>query len=176
MLQYVRDKYERKIFMNQSPAVGPSAQTMPTLSAPFPVSKSGPTLKEVLENLKAYGFSDTKACLDAYRLRGPNIDDIVEYLVNGDAKGEIQEDSAKKRSHVEADHLETQHSEPRAEESTASTFYNSSLYEPNPWATLPQDETSYSYEDEEVFATNSSKKPTTRASAVDQQNPFKRSN
>lgn len=149
--------------MNQSPqltsAPSPSGMRVPHLAQ----TQRSATVKETLENLKEYGFTDTKACLEAIRIKGTNMDDIVEYLVNG--SNTLPENAVAPNEEASKKPNAT----PTFEMPPPQCQYDPDLYEPNPWATSSAEfiDQPFAHEYQQ------SSQQQSRKSSVDH-NPFKR--
>lgn len=152
--QYIADKYERKLFMN-SPNVPSKTASISRITesqsqwCSQQLEENGPSIKELLTQMHQMGFGNTKLCMEAIRIKGKNIDDIVEYVIEREisneqperpkiAKEEILEESrtsSKETIHYENEYHHNYH-QPMVTNNPSFPFED----EMNPWAGLANDE------------------------------------
>jgi hypothetical protein len=142
--QYISDKYVRQLFADikqddRNLSRGKHATFPEILSNTEP---SGPTVKDLLKELRSLGFKDTKVCLEAMRKKGNDLDKIIEYLIN------LEENEREKGESVEFRKSSTNNANSKEEfqpQNPSESFPNIHSYivppedEYNPWTSL-QDE------------------------------------
>lgn len=123
----------------------------------------GPSIKDLLTQLHQMGFSNTKLCMEAIRIKGKNLDDIIEYLVEKELPP-VKPDQDTVQRDTEDEYSEVQHRSNFERETNNKPVSPKPSFgfedEMNPWA---------NYETEEVLTT---RKPS--ISHLDEFDPFKR--
>jgi len=88
MEQFIRDKYERKIFMQPSHRASVASPT--SVPTPTPTSAANPKLvqrySEQLKSLKEMGFNDTEICLAALESSNGKVHEAVDYVLAHELK------------------------------------------------------------------------------------------
>jgi hypothetical protein len=140
--QYISDKYVRKLFANnlQDPNISKGVQSSyPNISTN--IDSNGPSVKDLLKELRNLGFNDTKVCLEAIRKNGNDIDKIIEYLISmEDDKGTKEQASLNKSIKNETyqeRHLDEQTGSDNFP--TASTYMIPPEDDYNPWSSIPEE-------------------------------------